>query len=243
MKTNATIRLTRTQYRALAETAKAAGIGLKVDTAEQMGCWGDFCLVASDLVSNALAHRSACLQRPCATLATSIDVAAFRSASRPEIDWGQLHDHEIYPFVLQHEIGHWVDNIDPFAVWAYPDLALRRRLESAAQLVNEVLADRFAWEQVRPGESLPLCESGKRMQEEAAAAFELLDQHVPRKRRQVSPLPAGQYASVPTKMLRDDRFRTFVGARVHPALTQPSSTRAAKRRAVRATQEVTYVQH
>lgn len=228
MRTSATIRLTHTQYRALAEIAKAAGIGLKVDTVEQMGCWGDFCLVASDLVSDALVNRSVILQRPCATLATSIDMGVFRSASRPEIDWSQLHDHEIYPFVLQHEIGHRLDNHNPFAIWGCPDLALRQQLETAAQLANEVLADRFAWEQIRPGEALPLSEFGKHMQEQVAVALELLDLHVPHSQRQVFPLPAGQYSSVPTKMLRDDRFRTFVGPRVHPALIQPSRSVVAR---------------
>ncbi|MDR6356885.1 hypothetical protein Q3H58_003556 [Pseudomonas psychrotolerans] len=45
-------------------------------------------------------------------------------------------------------------------------------------------------------------------------------------------------------MLRDDRLRAFVGSRVHPTLTQPSSARAraTSRRTVRPTQEVTYGQ-
>ncbi|WP_238935085.1 hypothetical protein [Pseudomonas typographi] len=158
-------------------------------------------------------------------LAASVDAGRLRAVQRPEIDWSQLRDDEIYPFIVQHEIGHKVDNHFGFDLWAIKDPEVHDKCYRVLSFVNEILADRFAWNQIRPGEPVPLCENGKRLQEEAAESMALLDLHIPRTRRAPRALPAGQYAWVPKSMLMTNAHLAYVGPGVAAGLVERARTR------------------
>lgn len=123
----AVVNITRGQYRTFAEIAKANSCVLSLSTVEEMKCFGEFSFMAIGVVRDAADGHSGLIEKAPITLARSIDADQFRSASRPEIDWGQLEDHEIFPFLFWHEIGHRVDNFDAFSVrlrsisWAIPN--------------------------------------------------------------------------------------------------------------------------
>ena len=92
------------------------------------------------------------------TLAERINIAAFRSCIRPELDWSAIPAHLIYDFILWHEIGHKADNYDQIDFFTgkcrqQEDFA---RLNRALLRANEVLADRYAWAKIFPNEPLPI---------------------------------------------------------------------------------------
>jgi len=154
-------------------------------------------------------------------LVTRLNTGAVRAAgrSRPECDWSALRNSEICPFIVWHEIGHFRDNFHPFDLFTQngPDLpALQRRLA----VVNEVLADRFAWERVRPGEPMPLTEAGRKNAEAIARDIEMLERLIPRAKYKHTPLETGQYRHVPAYMLSSKRKAAYVGPDIAPALLE-----------------------
>lgn len=225
MKTDCTLRLGRAQYRRLAESVKAAGCCLGVTPFHELRVWGLYDPFAAAVHADATADDVRLHEKIVIQLAATVDTAQLRATQRPELDWSQLEDSEIYEFITQHEIGHHIDNHNGWDIFKLQDLELRNRCERVIRSINEVLADRFAWSFVRPGEPIPLSESGKRMQEDVEAAMALLDLHVPRTRRAPQALPSGQYAYVPSSMLETRELAAFVGPRVAPGLIQRASER------------------
>ncbi|MDF0729210.1 hypothetical protein P0Y43_00500 [Pseudomonas entomophila] len=221
MKTDTTLRITRAQYRGFAELAKESGLGLTIATFTELGgIWGEYSCWAQPIVRDASSAQIQCDERVAIKLATSINAGRFRNGVRPEIDWSALDDREVYPFILHHEIGHHLDNFSLWDLILAPDQETSDQCRKVIYRVNEMLADRYAWEQVRPGEPLPLSETGKRMQEVMANDLALLQRHFPRKRRMPRALPAGQYSYVPTSMLKTEELAAFVGPHVSPALIE-----------------------
>ncbi|MBI6947101.1 hypothetical protein [Pseudomonas koreensis] len=226
MKTDTILRITRRQYRQLAELAKQNGVGLTLDTFTNLGgIWGEYSCWAQPIVRDASIDRRLCDERIAIKLATSVNAGAFRGAHRPELDWSELEDGEIYPFLVNHEVGHHVDNFTHWDIILMTDLVARDQCHKILNRVNEMLADRYAWEQVRPGEPLPLSETGKRLQKVMAADLELLNKHMPRTRRAPKALPSGQYAYVPASMLKSEELAAFVGPHVSPALIEHTRNR------------------
>lgn len=214
----AVVNITRGQYRIFAEIAKANGCALTLSTVEEMKCFGEFSFMAIGVVRDAVDSKSGLTEKAAITLARSIDADYFRSATRPELDWGQLEDREIFPFLFWHEIGHRVDNFDAFSVTGLKDPEARATCLRYATAVNEVLADRYAWNKIRPGEPIPLVDTGKRLQDGIAAGMDALRKHAEHTgtfTRQ--PLPAGQYRSVPKEMLIEPWKVQYVGAKVADA--------------------------
>lgn len=210
--------ITRGQYRTFAEIAKANGCVLTLSTVEEMKCFGEFSFMAIGVVEDAADRDSGLFEKAAITLARSIDADQFRSASRPEIDWGHLEDHEIFPFLFWHEIGHRVDNFDVFSVAGLKDPEARATCLRYATAVNEVLADRYAWNKIRPGEPIQLGDTGKRLQDGIAAGLEHLRKHaVHTSTFTRQPLPAGQYRSTPKEMLIEPWKAQYVGAKVADA--------------------------
>jgi len=226
MRTETTLRLTRTQYRAFAEQAKAAGICLGASSLRDLGGnWGMFDPRAKLTCTNA--NEPDTMWTECARIdiSTTVNTKHMRSVQRPEIDWSALEDHEIYPFIVAHELGHWTDNFRVWDAWNIADNDVRHRCERVMYMINEVLADRFAWESIRPGEALPLCEMGKRREAEVFAEMAFLHEHVPRARRSAKVIPAGQYAYVPQSMLLTDAMVAYVGPSVSSAIIERTRER------------------
>ena len=218
MKTDTTLRLTRSQYRKFAEQVKATGCALSLSTFRAMGnCWGIFDprakLTCMDVSADDLMFTE------CANiqLSTSVRTSVMRNESRPEIDWSALEDDEIYPFIVAHEMGHCIDNFCYWDTGRIDDEQVRSRCESTIRSINEVLADRYAWNQIRPGEPVPLCEYGKTIQDEVAADLALMDKHMPRVRREPRTLPSGRYLHVPEAMLLTDSLISYIGTGVSAA--------------------------
>ncbi len=226
MKTASTLRLGRVQYRQLAEMAKQAGCCLGLSTFEKLGsAWGLYSGFGSAVHEDASVDTPYLQERIVIQLAASVDTGQLRAVQRPEIDWSQLHDDEIFPFIVQHEIGHRIDNHFGFDLWNIKDPEIHDKCHRVLAFVNEILADRYAWSQIRPGEPVPLCENGKRVQEEAAKAMAILDIHIPRTRRAPRSLPSGQYSFVPQSMLMTDSLTAYVGPQVAPQLIERARTR------------------
>lgn len=209
------VMITPGQYRSFAEIAKANGCVLTLSTVEEMKCFGSFSFMTIGVVRDAADSNSGLTEHAAITLARSIDADQFRSASRPEIDWGFLEDHEIFPFLFWHEIGHRVDNFDAFSVATMKDLVARTPCVRYVSAVNEVLADRFAWNKIRPGDPIPVGDTGKRLQDGIAVGLEFLRKHaVHTSTCTRQPLPAGRYRSVPKEMLHEPWKARYVGTDV-----------------------------
>jgi hypothetical protein len=214
----AAVTITRGQYRTFAEIAKTHGCVLTLSTVEEMKCFGEFSFMAIGVVEDAADRDSGLFEKAAITLARSIDADQFRSAGRPELDWGHLEDHEIFPFLFWHEIGHRVDNFDAFSVVALKDPEARATCLRHVNTVNEVLADRYAWNKIRPGEPIPMCDAGKRLQDGIAAGLEHLRKHaVHTSTFTRQPLPSGQYRSTPKEMLIEPWKVQYVGTKVADA--------------------------
>lgn len=216
------IRLTRRQYRQFAEQTKAVGLALNVSSFERMGCWGAYSPWAMSICKDATAAEPKWDEHAMITLASSVNTDKFRAAGRgrPELDWSGLEDHEIYPFIVQHEIGHRQNNFDAWLVMTVKDQEVRDKCRRPMNMINEVLADRYAWKSIRPGEPIPLSETGKRLQERVANDLAYLEQHL----TQMPPcrpewqLAPGPYCDVPDYMLAGSDRAAFLGPEVNQKL-------------------------
>lgn len=209
------------QYRNYAEQAKAAGLGLFVSSFEILGAWGAYSPLAMPIHEDVTDANTKRDERMQIGLAASIDLARLFEAgkARPELDWSALHPDEVYPFIFHHELGHRLDNFDAWEVVLIEDDGVRTTCQRVAGYVNEVLADRFAWRHVRPGEPVPLTEYGKRNEERLSKAMQLLEVHGRRTSSySVRPLAAGQYRCVPDSMLATTELAAFVGPEVDKQL-------------------------
>ncbi|WDH52437.1 hypothetical protein PUP75_26460 [Pseudomonas chlororaphis] len=232
MKTSTLLRITRVQYREFAETTKSIGMALNLSSFKRMEkSWGTYSpwalLVCNDVRENEPSWK----ERSLITLAASINSEQLRSngARRIELDWGVLEDHEIYPFILWHEIGHRVDNFSIIEIMLMNDLEVRDRCHSFIRSTNELLADRYAWNHIRPGEPIPLSEIGKRHQETAAEALAYLNKRALRNSPCKCPLAAGQYFDVPEYMLDGAQRAAFIGPDVSRSLVANITARHKKR--------------
>jgi len=231
MKTDSLLRLTRTQYRSFADQVKEVGCTMTLSTFNAMGRnWGIFDPMGKLVCMDVSVDEISYTESPEIQLSTSVDAGLLRSVQRPEIDWSVLEDHEIYPFIVAHEVGHRVDNFCYWDVRRIEDEQVRARCESTIRSINEVLADRYAWSQIRPGEPVPVGEYGKQMQEEVASDLSLMDRYMPRVRRAPCRLPAGRYLHVPTAMLRTDQLVSYVGAEVSSKAVEAARQRRIYRR-------------
>ena len=84
-----------------------------------------------------------------------IDVDLFRTTARPEMDWGAIPEEDIYRFLILHEIGHCLNNYD-YDWWLQDRDSEKGQLYGIVRGVNEVLADRYAWEALYPGKPFPV---------------------------------------------------------------------------------------
>lgn len=231
MKTDSMLRLTRAQYRSFADQVKEVGCTMSLSTFNAMGRnWGIFDprgkLVCMDVSADEISYTE-CSE---IQLSTNVDAGLLRSVQRPEIDWSVLDDDEIYPFIVAHEMGHRVDNFCYWDAGRIEDEQVRVRCERTIRSINEVLADRYAWSQIRPGEPVPVGEYGKQIQEEVAADLALMDRYMPRVRRAPRRLPAGRYLHVPMAMLMTDQLVSYVGAEVSSKAVEAARQRRIYRR-------------
>ncbi len=204
-------RITRTKYRKFAEIAKASGQILDLESFESMGCLGRASPMVMTAVDDATDPHSMGSEHGSITLAESWQFSWMQSANRPEIDWRAIPEEQALEFVLWHEIGHRVWNFSMI------DLIIQRSKFCAhdrfrVSRCNEVLADRFAWDKVCPGEELPakrgLTVSDREGLDDDIAEFK---DRIGLVLIEPNPLLRGQYRTVSTAMLKSERWRAYVG--------------------------------
>lgn len=222
-KTDSTLTLTRKDYRTFAEKTKAVGLALNISSYSRMDkCWGSYSPCKLLVCTDATDPNTRFDERACVTLSRTINTAKLRAAgiTRPELDWSVLNDEEIYSFVVQHEIGHRLDNFDQWGIITMEDIAVRDECHRRAAYVNEVLADRYAWNQIRPGERIPLTANGETMQERLAESLAFMTKHAPKMRVSIRPLEAGPYLDVPEDMLATPERAAYLGPKVSRQLLE-----------------------
>ncbi|QRY80107.1 hypothetical protein JVX91_03010 [Pseudomonas sp. PDNC002] len=231
MKTDTTLRLGRRQYRDYARQAKESGSYLDIATYRELGNnWGMFNRMARSVFIDASCDVVRYDEIAGITLAASVKTESFRGAIRPELDWSALEDYEIYPFILQHEIGHRVDNFETYATSDIENTQIRKRCERWMTMVNEVLADRYAWNVIRPGEPLPLSEHGKEIEQHVSECLFLIESFVPKKKVFKGQRGTGQYENVTEWMLTTNERMEFVGSKVSQAAVRRSRERELRTR-------------
>jgi len=201
--------LSHSQYRELAEVAKReAGSILSVHKFRDKGCWGLMSWMVAGAVIDTTNPASKRIEASWISLADRINLNAFHAAYRPEIDWSAVPASRVYEFLLWHEIGHQLENFFVFDLLKAQDPSIPGKV----QMINEVLADRFAWRQLFPDQPLPLRRTlSVRDQSLISTDLEYLNSIAPLKRSQRRSLPAGQYNAVPLCMLESPKLRAYVG--------------------------------
>ncbi|MES2249359.1 MAG: hypothetical protein V4645_18950 [Pseudomonadota bacterium] len=221
------LRLTRHQYREFFEQTKAAGLALNISTYKHMGCWGTYSPWALSICKDATVAEPQWDEHAVINIASAINANRLRAVGpkRPELDWQVLDDEEIYPFLVQHEIGHRQDNFDQFEIMIIKDLEVRDKCHRRVRFANEVLADRYAWNRIRPGEPIPLSKYGEEVRDRLAEGLAYLEAHAPKLRacRPEWQLTPGSYRDVPDYMLASLDRAAFLGPAVNRKLVSERS--------------------
>jgi hypothetical protein len=104
------------------------------------------------------------------SVVNQISIAEFHDATRPEIDLSQVPAERAYEYVAWHEVGHIVDDFDAWAgILPMGHAALQSVTEDATawrreiHQLNEILADRYAWAMMFPGQRMPVHDGGHDM--------------------------------------------------------------------------------
>jgi hypothetical protein len=211
------VRITHDQYRNYSQIAKQHACTLSlVSTVDIRGNWGEYSAMANDVFIDASSDLRQLGETIVLKLAADIPINELRKSRRPEMDWAALDDSEIHDFVFYHELGHRLDNFQFWDIWKVKDLEAHELCRKWAPEINELLADRYAWSVVRPGEPVPLSQRGRERQQEMADRLAFLDSHLPRGTRPRSVFPAGQYEYVPTAMLASADHAAYVGPNCAP---------------------------
>ena len=207
------IYLTKTDYRELAEiTKKEASALLEVSTYSRLGAWGRYNPFVMGAYADARYPNSQLSEHSVITIADRVNVDKLKSTNRPEIDWGKIPDKMIYRFIVWHEIGHRVNNFCQFRLWANQEVD-REILLPKLRRANEVLADRYAWQQLFPGQPVPI---GRGKSEQYLRGINQdiddLSQALDWKRRSARTLPEGQYKCVSISMLKSKSLAAYIGS-------------------------------
>jgi hypothetical protein len=231
---DATLILSHREYRELAEISKAhAGWPLNLASVEDMGNdWGFINYWAMPTLEDVTQPDQKYSETAYIYLVSQLNTGEVRTAGkrRPECDWSKLRNSEIYQFVVWHEIGHIRDNFHPLRIALALDLPPEaEKAREQLGYVNEILADRFAWERVRPGEPMPLTQEGRENADKIEETIQALSRHFKRAEFPLRSLEAGQYRHVPAHMLSSERKAAFVGPDISPKLLKREIERCQSR--------------
>lgn len=222
MKSDKVLHLSRSQYREFADISNSFGMALNLSTYTSLEGWGTYSPWALLTYKDVREEDPKGEEHALITLATTVSTARYRAAgrNRPELNWAALEDHEIYPFIFWHEIGHRVDNFSMIEIMIIKDLDVRDECHRRSRCINEVLADRFAWAKIRPGEPVPLNPNSLAIREEMLKAMAYMERHAIKQPTCKYPLSSDQYCDVPDYMLATPERAAFVGPEVNKKLLQ-----------------------
>jgi len=208
--------LTPQVFRALDKRVRAqAGAVLRCCTPDEMhGLWGATGGMSGDvfidtrLLGNAEHDGGVCDHAADICITNQIKVLDFQNAPRPEIDLRKIPAERIYEYLVWHEMGHLLDNFDPWGLFGKgvpADYANQDGVRNALSRLNEVMADRFAWRQMFPGQRLPV-RRGKAHMKGWAKEWDarLSSAGVRRRMAPHHPRSAEIWASVPTAHVYKD---------------------------------------
>lgn len=189
-------------FRRLELIARSQGCVLQVREAAEMGNnWGCVNFMAQGVYEDLRAPKLKCYETALIDIAPRFHVSQFHGSCRPELDWSQVPSAKAWEFLVWHEIGHLKDNIKHFGVVADKDpkvIASQKEWSTALYVVNEVLADRFAWNAVFPDQPIPICPRRTHSAEYVSEWLERLDARYGRSgRREMKPLPTDPLCHVP----------------------------------------------
>ncbi len=142
-----------------------AGKVFEVGRIDQMNCWGRMNVMAGGVLPDAALLRSdkKSIYRDMGLLeiAAEIPIREVATGKRPEIDLHAIPFERVMEYVGYHEIGHATNNFDIWVRtppttpggWAR---AAPRQDGGQVHRLNEILADRYAWEKMFPGRAMPV---------------------------------------------------------------------------------------
>ncbi|MFO7593439.1 MAG: hypothetical protein R6X15_05270 [Pseudomonadota bacterium] len=152
------LKLTPTLFEELDHLARtSAGVPVEVVPAETMlGAFARINPIVSPLVVDVANPDGPGSRAEAAVMqiANEIDLNAFRTCPRPELDYSAIPAEDIYCFLILHEAAHArqaFNGMDAVMTFGNAD----RRTLGLASAAMEILADREAWEHLYPGKPLP----------------------------------------------------------------------------------------
>lgn len=192
--------LTPKLYRQLDLVARKFGTAIQVEPLKG-GTWGKVEPLAQGLYEDLRDPSKGMLEQSLISVTNRINVNHFWLAKRPELDLSGIPRERIFEWVVYHEIGHLLHNYSVMDVYlnSADDICSDlRRWMWRASVVNEVLADRFAWETMFPGRQLPKSAFGVEFSEKVSGAMaEMHFRFGDPVRRTRAPLPTDELTMVP----------------------------------------------
>lgn len=210
-RTKSITRITRAEFRRLAEIAKQQGMVLDLCSFEEIGCLGVNHRMVGGVAVDARNPYTRFSEQPFISVAEVWPASYMAEAFRPEMDWDAVPRERAHEFVLWHEIGH--------SLWNFPAVEVEFRREEYDQAFrykvrkcNEILADRFAWLKLFPDAPLVLRKGLTKSEKKAIESdIRMLTSRFGLEMKKRKPLPVGQYRFVSWKMLESERGRSFIG--------------------------------
>ncbi len=91
-------------------------------------------------------------------VANQVDMEAFKTCWRPEMDWASVKPEHVYAFIVLHEVAHHL-HLDTVLMWSneYLDMLTGRPQDAlTVRRFIEMRADRAAWSALYPGQPIPV---------------------------------------------------------------------------------------
>jgi hypothetical protein len=219
--TGSLIRLTPALFAELDHIARTeAGCVLSISTFDEINGWGRFnSMCGGAYIDARRPYGPGCMDDvQIIELAEEIDIASFRSVKRPELDWSGVPNEKIFQFVLYHEIGHKLNNFCPFdfMVSKARGRENERDLYSSLRWVNEILADRFAWERLFPNVDMPQVLRSTKESREIERRIAQLSEFVKIREIKFKALPTEPWSMIPAAFVCSDRYAHLLGNPLDP---------------------------
>ena len=193
-----TLTLTPRRLRRLDLLARGQGFAVRVERMD--GAWGRVHHLVDGMYRDLADPAAGLCEGRLLELAPAIDVPEFHAAKRPEVDLRYVPGRRAYEWVVWHELGHLLNNycaLDVMTPGRVP-LGEQQAWMRRVALVNEVLADRFAWQAMYPAEPMRLSDLGRTFAPRVADAMDAMVSvfgEAPRRKR--PPLPTRSLSMVP----------------------------------------------
>ncbi|HEX4331904.1 MAG TPA: hypothetical protein VH040_07185 [Usitatibacter sp.] len=127
-------------------------------------------------------------------IANRIEADQVATWPRPELDFSKITPCDLYHFALWHEIGHRLHDLDRWV-----SLCSEPADHNVVRWLNEVRADRFAWNKVYPGAAVPRYPGAMRTKRQIDELMKRMEKLYPPITRARRPLPTDPFLAVPDR--------------------------------------------